>query len=189
MLKSSASAEPSRRTASYYTLVIDRCWNHRRLLGGLMRIPGKRRDLQPDECGVRAGQFAEAVRNNDMLTAWSMLSKESQGVRQGVWATEKNIDLQIIYRAAHDPQHPMFPFMMEDFRTAILKLWPLEDLTDLGVAPTSYIDDNRAFAFLPFGVTNDQQVMSKSTLMSGLIIPMVFEDGGWSLDLPGWRFV
>ena len=79
-----------------------------------MRIPGKKRSLYPDECGIRAGQFAESVRDN-IATAWDMLSKESQGVRQGVWATQKNIDLQIVYRAAHDPGHPMFQHMMEDF--------------------------------------------------------------------------
>ena len=67
-------------------------------------------------------------------------------------------------------------------------MWPLEDLTDLGIAPTSYIDDHRAFAFLPFGVTTDQQVVSKSTPMSGLIIPMILEDEKWMVDLPSWRF-
>ena len=123
-----------------------------------------------------------------MAAAWDMLSKESQGVRQGVWATQKSIDLQVVYRAAHDPQHDMFQLMMEDFREAVLKLWPLEDLTDLGVAPTNYIDDHHAFAFLPFGVTRDQQVMSKGAEMPGLIIPMLSEDGEWKVDLPGWRF-
>jgi len=153
-----------------------------------MRIPGKKRSSSPDECGIRAGQFAEAVRDNNMAAAWDMLSRESQGVRQGVWATQKSIDLQIVYRAAHDPQHSMFQPMTEDLRRVILKMWPLEDLTDLGVAPTSYIDDSHAFAFLPFGVTEDQQVMPKSALMSGLVIPMLLEDGDWKVDLPGWRF-
>ena len=153
-----------------------------------MRIPGRKRSSSPDECGIKSGQFAEAVKNNDMPAAWEMLSRESQGVRQGVWATQKGVDLQVVYRAAHNPQHPMFPLMMEDFREAILKLWPLEDLTDLGVAPTSYIDDDHAFSFLPFSVTKEQQVMPKSTLMSGLVIPMLQEDGEWKVDLPGWRF-
>ena len=136
---------------------------------------------------MRAGQFAEAVRDN-IAAAWDMLSIESRGVRQGVWATQKEVDLQVVYRAAHDPQHPMFQLMMEDFREAVLKIWPLEDLTDLGVAPTSYIDDYHAFAFLPFGVTKEQQVMAKGAPMSGLVIPMLLEDGEWKVDLPGWRF-
>ena len=153
-----------------------------------MRIPGIKRTSAPDECGIRAGQFAEAVRDNDMVAAWDMLSKESRGVRQGVWATQKDIDLQVVYRAAHDPEHPMFPLMMEDFRAAVLKLWALEDLTDLGIAPTSYIDDHVAFAFLPFGVTKDRQMMPETTLMAGLIIPMLLEDGQWKVNLPGWRF-
>ena len=152
-----------------------------------MRIPGKKRSLSPDDCGIKAGRFAEAVRD-DVAAAWDMLSKESRGVRQGVWATEKGIDLQVVYRAAHDPQHPMFHLMMEDLREAILKIWPLEDLTDLGVAPTSYIDDHRAFAFLPFGLKEDEQVVTSSRPMNGIIIPMLFEDGEWKVDLPGWRF-
>ena len=153
-----------------------------------MRIPGRRRTSSPDECGVRAGHFAEAVRDTDMSKAWEMLSRESQGVRQGVWATQKGVDLQVVYRAAHDRGHALFPLMMEDLREVILKLWPLEDLTDLGVAPTSYVDDYHAFAFLPFGITEDQQVVEKSSLRSGLIIPMLLEDGEWKVDLPGWRF-
>ena len=153
-----------------------------------MRIPGKKRSASPDESGCRAGQFAEAVRDNSMAAAWDMLSKESQGVRQGVWATQKGIDLQLVYRAAHDTQHPMSKPMMDDLRESILKLWPLEDLTDLGIAPTSYVDDYYCFAFLPFGVTEGRQVMRKSTVMSGLVIPMILEDGLWKVHLPGWRF-
>ena len=153
-----------------------------------MRIPGEKRSLSPDECGFRSAQFAEAVRSNGMPAAWEMLSRESQGVRQGIWATQKDIDLQVVYRAAHDPQHPMFQLMMEDFREAILKMWPLEDLTDLGIAPTSYVDDSHAFAFLPFGVRDEEQLVSRGTLMSGLVIPMLLEDGEWKVDLPGWRF-
>ena len=152
-----------------------------------MRIPGTRRSSVPDDCGMKAGQFAEAVRD-DIQAAWEMLSRESRGVRQGVWATQKKIDLQVVYRVAHSPSHPMFQLMMEDFRKTVLKMWPLEDLTDLGVAPTSYIDDAHAFAFLPFGVTEDQERVSKSKAMSGLIIPMLLEDGDWKVDLPGWRF-
>ena len=153
-----------------------------------MGIPGTKRSSSPDDCGTRAGQFAEAVRASDMATAWDMLSRESQGVRQGIWGTQKAIDLQVVYRAAHDPDHAMFPLMMEDFREAILKMWPLEDLTDLGVAPTSYIDDHHAFAFLPFGITQDRQMMPEGTMMAGLVIPMLLEDGAWKVDLPGWRF-
>ncbi len=153
-----------------------------------MRIPGEKRSPYPDECGARAGRFAEAVRDYDMTGAWNMLSRESQGVRQGVWATEKGFDLQVVYRASHDPQHPMFEAMMTSFREVVLKMWPLEDLTDLGVAPTRYIDDRHAFAFLPFGVTDDQQVVPKGRMMSGLVIPMLLEEEEWRVDLPGWRF-
>ncbi len=126
--------------------------------------------------------------DHDMPTAWEMLSKESQGVRQGIWATQKDLDLQLVYQAAHDAQSPMFQQLMEGFREAVLKHWPLEDLTDLGVAPTSYIDDYHAFAFLPFGITEDKQVMEEGGVKSGVVIPMLLEDGEWVVDLPGWRF-
>ncbi len=152
-----------------------------------MRIPGHKRGNSPDECGIRAGRFAEAVRD-DIALAWSMLSRESRGVRQGVWGTQHEVDMQVVYKAAHNVNHPMFALMMEDFREAVLKMWPLEDLTDLGVAPTSYIDDSHAFAFLPFGVKDDQQVVQSRRPMSGLIIPMLLEDGDWVVDLPSWRF-
>ena len=153
-----------------------------------MRIPGTKRSSSPGECGSRSGQFAEAVRSNVMAAAWNMLSRETRGVRQGVWATQKGIDLQLVDQVAHDPQHSMFQLMMEDFREAVLKMWPLEDLTDLGIAPTSYIDDHHAFAFLPFGVTRDHETVSSGALMPGLVIPMVLEDGQWMVDLPRWRF-
>jgi hypothetical protein len=154
-----------------------------------MRIPGQKRSLYPDEVGNRAGVFAEAVRDGDMDLAWSMLSKETRGMRMGVWATRNSIDMQAAYRAAYDADHPMRISMLEDFRTTVLRLWPLEDLSDLGVAPTNYIDDQHAFAFLPFGVTTDTSVVHESRMMSGLIIPMLLEDGQWQVDLPGWRFL
>ena len=154
-----------------------------------MRIPGQKRSLYPDEVGNRAGMFAEAVRDGSMDLAWSILSKETRGMRMGVWATRNSIDMQAAYRAAYDADHPMRISMLEDFRTTVLRLWPLEDLSDLGVAPTNYIDDQHAFAFLPFGVTTDTSVVHESRMMSGLIIPMLLEDGQWQVDLPGWRFL
>ena len=154
-----------------------------------MRIPGHKRSLNPDECGDRAGTFAEAVRDNDMELAWSMLSKETRGMRLGVWATRTNTDMQIAYRAAYDPNHPRRAGLLEDFRNTVLRMWPLEDLSDLRVAPTNYVDDQHAFVFLPFGATQDTERVSHRRLMSGLIIPMLLEDGQWRVDLPGWRFL
>ena len=154
-----------------------------------MQIPGHKRSQNPDECGNRAGIFAEAVRDSQMELAWSMLSKETRGVRMGVWATRNNVDMQIAYRAAYDSGHPSRADLLEDFRTTVLRLWPLEDLTGLGVAPTSYVDDEHAFAFLPFGVTSDVARVARRRLMSGLIIPMLLEGGEWRVDLPGWRYL
>ena len=152
-----------------------------------MRVPGRRLNNSPDECGNQAGRFAESIRDHHMDRAWELLSKESKGVRQGIWGTENKIDLQLVYQAAHDPSHPMYKQMMEDFRKAVLKYWPLEDLSDLGVAPTSYIDANHAFAFLPFSMTNNHELAEKGTVRNGLIIPMLLEEGSWKVDLPGWR--
>ena len=154
-----------------------------------MRIPGEKRSLYPDECGQIAGTFAEAIRDNNMELAWSMLSKETKGMRMGVWATRNNIDMQVAYRAAYDPEHAKRASMLEDFRNTVLRLWPLEDLTDLGVSPTSYLDDDHAFAFLPFGASTVPQQTARRRLMNGLILPMLQEDGEWRIDLPGWRFL
>ena len=153
-----------------------------------MRIPGEKRSLYPDEVGTRAGIFAAAIRDGEMDQAWSMLSKETRGMRQGVWATRNNIDLQIAYRAAYDAEHPMRHALLADFRQTVLRYWPLDDLDDLGVAPTNYIDDERAFAFLPFGMTHDTRVIVQRQRMPGLIIPMLLEDGQWQVDLPSWRY-
>ena len=154
-----------------------------------MRIPGHKRFSDPDECGSRAGVFAEAVRDGDMDLAWSMLSKETRGMRLGVWATRNEIDMQIAYRAAYDSAHPQRPSMLEGFRNTVLRLWPFEDLTDLGISPTNYIDDKHAFAFLPFGVTTNADRLAHRRLMPGIILPMLLEDGEWQVDLPGWRFL
>ena len=154
-----------------------------------MKIPGEKRSQQPDECGNRAGVFAEAIRDNLMDLAWSLLSKETRGMRMGVWATRNDIDMQEAYRAAYDSSHPRRPSMMEDFRTTILRLWPLEDLTELGVAPTTYLDDDHAFAFLPFGMTGDEKQVSSGRMMSGLIVPMLLEENEWRVDMPSWRLL
>ncbi len=108
-------------------------------------------------------------------------------MRLGVWATRNSIDMQVAYRAAYDASHPMRASLLDDFRTTVLRLWPLEDLSDLAAAPTRYVDDIHAFVFLPFGVT-DETVVQRSRMMSGLVIPMLLEDAVWQVDLPGWRF-
>ncbi len=154
-----------------------------------MRIPGHQRRSAPDEVGHRAGVFVEAIRDGDMDVAWSMLSKETRGMRMGVWATRNDIDMQNAYRAAYDADHPMRHSMLGDFRTTVLRNWPLEDLSDLGVAPTNYVDDDHAFAFLPFGMTEDATRVARRRLMSGIILPMLWEGGQWQVDLPSWRFM
>jgi hypothetical protein len=155
----------------------------------LMQIPGEQRSMSPDTVGHRAGMFAAAIRDSEMELAWTMLSKETRGMRYGVWATRHNIDMQMAYRAAYDPHHPQRASLLADLRQIVLRYWPLEDLTDLGVAPTRYIDDTHAFAFLPFGVTDDISVVRQRRLMTGVILPMLLEDGQWQVDLPGWRFL
>ena len=152
-------------------------------------MPGEKRSQYPDECGNLAGVFAEAVRDHQMDLAWSLLSKETRGMRLGVWATRNDIDMQEAYRAAYDESHSQRASMLEDFRTTVLRLWPLEDLTGLGVAPTTYMDDHHAFAFLPFGITDDESRVEHGRMMPGLIIPMLLEDGEWRVDLPSWRFL
>ena len=154
-----------------------------------MRIPGEKRSSFPDDCGSRAGDFAEAVRDGDMDLAWSMLSKETRGMRMGVWATRNRIDMQEAYRAGYNSDHPLRPAMLDDFRKTVLSLWPLEDLTDLGISPTSYVDDHHAFAFLPFGMQDDTTEVEHGRAMNGLILPMLWEDDEWQVDLPGWRFL
>ena len=67
-----------------------------------MQIPGEKRSRQPDDVGNRAGIFAEAVRDGNMDLAWSMLSKETRGMRMGVWATRNNIDMQVAYKAGYE---------------------------------------------------------------------------------------
>ena len=154
-----------------------------------MRMPGRKRSDEPDDCGERAGVFAQAIREGEMDLAWSMLSKETRGMRLGVWATRNAIDMQVAYRAAYDHGHPSRESLLDDFRNTVLRLWPLEDLTDLGISPTRYVDDHHAFAFLPFGITEDNSVFSEGRLMSGIMLPMLREDGEWKVDLPGWRFL
>ena len=77
-----------------------------------MRIPGEKRSPFPDDCGSRAGEFAEAVRDGEMDQAWSMLSKETRGMRMGVWATRNRIDMQEAYRAGYNSDHPLRSAML-----------------------------------------------------------------------------
>ena len=97
--------------------------------------------------------------------------------------------MQIADRAAYDRGHPSRASLLEDFRDTVLRLWPLEDLTDLGMSPTRYVDDQHAFAFLPFGVTEDANRLSQGRLMPGIVLPMLLEEREWKVDLPGWRFL
>ena len=154
-----------------------------------MQIPGEQRSLYPDEVGYRAGVFAAAIRDGDMEQAWAMLSKETRGMRYGVWATHQNIDMQVAYRAAYDASHPLRAALLADFRQIVLRYWSLEALADLGVAPTRYVDETHAFTFLPFGVTEDASWITRHRLMSGVILPMLLEEEQWQVDLPGWRFL
>ncbi len=60
-----------------------------------MSIPGEQRSPYPDDASYRAGVFVAAIRDDDMEQAWAMLSKETRGMRFGVWATRQHIDMQI----------------------------------------------------------------------------------------------
>ena len=114
-----------------------------------MRIPGHKRSQEPDDVGNRAGLFAEALRDGNMDQAWSLLSRETRGMRMGVWATKNNINLQDAYRAGYDPSHALRASMMEDFRTTVLSRWPLEDLTDLESRPPAISTTSTPSCFCP----------------------------------------
>ena len=123
------------------------------------------------------------------LLAQEIESLHPQRVATGRAGVSFGATMQVAYRAAYEPEHPQRNAMLEDFRDTVLRLWPLEDLTDLGVSPTSYLDDDHAFAFLPFGASTVPQQTARRRLMNGLILPMLYEDDEWRIDLPGWRFL
>jgi hypothetical protein len=123
-----------------------------------------------------------------MERAWTLLSRETRGMRLGVWATQQHVDMQIAYRTAYDEAHPMRAALLADFRQTILRFWSLDRLNDLGITPSRYVDDTHAFAFLPFGVTTDATWITHRRVMAGVILPMLLEAGEWQVDLPGWRF-
>jgi hypothetical protein len=153
-----------------------------------MQIPGEQRSPYPDDVGYRAGLFVAAIREDDMERAWTLLSRETRGMRLGVWATQQHIDMQIAYRAAYDETHPMRAALLADLRQIVLRFWSLKRLDNLGIAPTRYVDDTHAFAFLPFGMTTDAAWIIHRRVMAGVILPMLLEEGEWQVDLPGWRF-
>jgi hypothetical protein len=153
-----------------------------------MQIPGEQRRPYPDDAGYRAGLFVAAIRDDDMERAWTLLSRETRGMRLGVWATQQHVDMQIAYRTAYDEAHPMRAALLADFRQTILRFWSLDRLNDLGITPSRYVDDTHAFAFLPFGVTTDATWITHRRVMAGVILPMLLEAGEWQVDLPGWRF-
>ena len=78
---------------------------------------------------------------------------------------------------------------MKEFRYTILSLLPLDDPTELQVAPPTYLDDDHAFAYLPFGMTDDESKVSRGRMMSRLIVPMLLEDSEWRVVLPSWRLL
>jgi hypothetical protein len=50
------------------------------------------------------------------------------------------------------------------------------------------MDEQHAVAFLLFGITEHGCSVGRRRLMSGLIIPLLLEENGWRVDIPGWRF-
>ena len=57
-----------------------------------------------------------------------------------------------------------------------------------GRSPTNYVDDEHAFAFLPFGVTLNVDRLAHRKLMPGIILPMLLEDGEWRVTCPAGGF-
>ena len=119
-----------------------------------------------------------------------MLSKETRGMRFGVWATRQHIDMQIAYRAAYDVTHPIGVLLvLEDFRHTVLQSWSLEALNDLGITPTRYVDDP-CFCLPPLW-GDERRDLDYAPPPSGRrdLAHVAREDGEWQVDLPGWRFL
>lgn len=153
-----------------------------------MRIPGDIRKGLPDECGARAGEFVQMVRENQMWFAWHRMSKESQGMWEGIWLTRKRFRAVDIYKEIGGYTEATFRPLLDDLRAGLFIDWGLENLTNLGVAPTRYLDDYRALVPLIIGVS-EVTLISKPTVLPQITIPMILEDKQWNFHFPGYGWL
>ena len=153
-----------------------------------MYVRGDTKSSMPDDCGAKAAKFVEMVHNKDMWLAWNFLSNESKGIWEGICLTRKGLEPMDVYRAADIQDNELFDTMLDDLYGELLKNWGQDNIVNLGIAPTKYLDDQRALVRLVIGVS-EAFVVEQETALPIIIIPLIFEDYQWKIHIPGYGWL
>jgi len=153
-----------------------------------MYVRGDTKSSMPDDCGAKAGKFVELVCDKNMWLAWNFLSNESRGIWEGIYLTRKGLEPMGVYKSADLQKDKLFDTILEDLYIELIKTWGQANIVNLGIAPTKYLDDQRALVRLVIGVS-EPLVIEKETALPIIIIPLIFEDGQWKIHFPGYGWL
>ena len=92
------------------------------------------------------------------------------------------------YEVGQDADNRQFAGMVCDFAQGLTADWGWNNLQELAVLPTRYLDSRRAFALLMVGA-KETFIIDEPTVVPSIYVPMLREDGDWKVHLPGfaWR--
>ncbi len=151
-------------------------------------IPGFTRSDGPDDIGFTALAFVTAVRDDNYARVWGLLTKESRGLAAGYWIASRRRLLRDVYEIARSTSHPEFDALFSDFCEGLRVDWGAENLEQLAVAPTKFLDERRALIRLAIGVS-EPTLYEKPTAIPAVLVPMLLEDREWKFHLPGTVWV
>jgi hypothetical protein len=148
-----------------------------------IRIPGYTKSENPDECGQAALLWVNSVRDNETYSAWEEMSKEPRSIWQMVWSTRQGLGLVEVQAGVNNCTPQILRPLLDSFRAELLKIWNQENLSDLGAAPTRYIDETKALVPLVIDVWEKRII--ENVALPTIIVPMILEDGRWKFHVPG----
>ena len=131
---------------------------------------------------LAASSFLRAAQLGDAAGMWALLSRETRGLLEGLYAARAGVSLKIAAGIESDGSDARLGSVLAPLRAAILGALGVERLGGYGVSNARLVDRTTAYVLLlpEFG---EERVVSEGEWKPSHLLAFVHESREWLLDL------
>ena len=129
-----------------------------------------------------ASAFLLAAAEGDAVTMWAVLSRETRGLLEGLYAARAGVSLRVAAGIVGDGMDERLGAVLAPLRASLLAALGADKIGGYGVSGARLVDRATAYVLLlpEFG---DERVVSEEEWKPSHLLAFVYESREWLLDL------
>jgi len=129
-----------------------------------------------------ASTFLRAALESDAATMWTLLSRETRGLLEGLYAARAGVSLKVAAGVEGDGMDERLGAVLAPLRASILVALGEERVGGYGVSNARLVERGTAYVLLlpDFG---DERVVSEAEWKPSHLLAFVYESREWLVDL------